>query len=115
MDPASCAFTQEELKELAQRFKPWQIQPPVAKQPTPAPPKTVDEIICSRKPTRPLGLDQTVKKDSLGLFWEGKRADLHVLEEDLKLSSSEESFAPASNSSSATNWSELAETIEKNI
>jgi hypothetical protein len=115
MDPASCAFTKEELEALAQRFKPWQVQPPEIQKPIPAPRKTVDEIICSRKPTRPLGLDQTVKKDNLGLFWEGKRSDLHILEEDLKLSSSEESFAPVSGSSSATNWSDLAQSVENNI
>jgi hypothetical protein len=76
---------------------------------------SADEIICSQKPTRPLSLDQTVKKDHLGLLWEGKHADMKVLEEDLRLSSPEESFLPASATSSNTNWLELAEVIENNI
>jgi hypothetical protein len=54
-------------------------------------------------------------RPTLGLIWAGKIADMTLLEEDLKLSSSEESYQPALAVSSSTNWSELAEVVEMNI
>jgi hypothetical protein len=85
LDPEDCAFTKEELDALAKSFKPWQVKPPEKAKPTPTPPKTLEEVICSRVPTKPVSLDLTVRKDRLGLLCMGKRTDLRTLEEDLRL------------------------------
>jgi hypothetical protein len=108
-------LTAKEVKELIDRFKPYQVtvEPP-PKKPEPAP-ITIDEQICTRKRTRPMSLDIAVKRDKFGIFCAAKRPNLSVLEDDLRLSSSEESINPASASNSSTNWSELAGEVEHNI
>jgi hypothetical protein len=108
-------LTEKEVSELLTRFKAYQVTvTPTQKEPQPAP-KTIDELICSRKRTRPMSLDTVVRRDKFGIFCTAKRPDFKVLEDDLRLSSSEESINPASASNSNTNWSDLAGEVEKNI
>jgi hypothetical protein len=68
LDPEDCAFTKEELDSLVKRFKPWQVKPPETTKATPAHPKTLEKVICSRVPTKPLSLDHTVKKKTDWVF-----------------------------------------------
>jgi hypothetical protein len=101
-------LTEKEVSELLNRFKAYQVTvTPTQKELEPSP-KTIHELICSRKRTRPMSLDTVVRKDKFDIFCTAKRPDLKILEDDLRLSSSEESFNPASASNSGTNWSEIA-------
>jgi hypothetical protein len=108
-------LTEKEVRELLTRFKAYQVTvTPTPKEPEPTP-KSIDEQICTRKRTRPMSLDTAVRRDRFGIFCTAKRPDFKILEDDLRLSSSEESFNPASASNSDINWSEIAGEVEKNI